>query len=392
MKLINYSLAALMAVGISSFASDNLADAFQNGSVSGEIRAFYFDRDYGTGSPNTDADILNFAFRLSYVTDTFYGFRLGGGFQTQHSPYADDAAKREYRGTWDMYGSGAVLSEAYLGYTFSKTDIKLGRQYLNMPLMRSDGSRIILQAFEGVSVISNELPDTTLMAAYVTKLQDRTSGDGDIPDFEKLPNGGDYGYVFGIENKSISDLKLTLAYGEQDKSHSMTQIQADYTPKIGDYTYTLGAQYFNTDYDDSTTHDSNIYAVKAGIQIGNFSTYVAYAEIEDGNSMFGIVGTDDKPSLYTSAKLEAGLYNESEQYAVDTNYMIAPINLLVGARYVNVDYETNEEVDYSGVYAAHEFRSGPLKGFSTVVLYEQADSNIEANDKDEFRLRLIYSF
>lgn len=393
MKLIKFSLAAIMAMGVSSFASENLADAFKDGSFSGEVKSFYFDRSFDSNSTRTDSDILNFGIKMDYETADFYGFRLGAGFQSSSSPYADDDAKQEYSGPYDMYGPGTVLSQAYLAYAFGKTDLKIGRQYLNIPLMRSDGSRIVLQAFEGASVINKDLPNTTLMGAYVTKFQNMTSGDGDIPDFEKIANDGDYAYVIAAENKSIEDLKLTLAYGEQDESHSMSQIQADYTPKFGSLDYTFGAQHLTTDYDSNASDDSTIFGLKAGIGIGNFSTYIAYEDIQDGNPMVGILGTDDKPTLYTSAVIEAGVYVESDQYAIDANYMIEQADLLVGARYVNVDYaQTTEEVEYTGLYAAHEFKSGMLKGFSTVLLYEDVDSNIDSNDLDEIRLRLIYKF
>ena len=47
MKLAKLSLAAMVVAGLasSSFAaSDTLADAFKNGKVNGELRAWYFDR------------------------------------------------------------------------------------------------------------------------------------------------------------------------------------------------------------------------------------------------------------------------------------------------------------------------------------------------------------
>ena len=53
MKLAKLSLAAMVVAGLasSSFAADTLADAFKNGKVSGELRAWYFDRE---GSPTAD--------------------------------------------------------------------------------------------------------------------------------------------------------------------------------------------------------------------------------------------------------------------------------------------------------------------------------------------------
>ena len=53
MKLAKLSLAAMVVAGLasSSFAADTLADAFKNGKVNGELRAWYFDRE---GSATAD--------------------------------------------------------------------------------------------------------------------------------------------------------------------------------------------------------------------------------------------------------------------------------------------------------------------------------------------------
>lgn len=56
MKLSKLSLVAIVVAGLtsSSFAaSDTLADAFKNGKVTGELRAWYFDRDTGDQNTNT---------------------------------------------------------------------------------------------------------------------------------------------------------------------------------------------------------------------------------------------------------------------------------------------------------------------------------------------------
>ena len=58
MKLAKLSLAAIVVAGLasSSFAADTLADAFKNGKVNGELKAYYFTTDNGS---TTDADIFS---------------------------------------------------------------------------------------------------------------------------------------------------------------------------------------------------------------------------------------------------------------------------------------------------------------------------------------------
>ena len=138
MKLAKLSLAAMVVAGLasSSFAADTLADAFKNGKVSGELRAWYFDREGSAtadpdktaankGGKDINADIFNTGVVLGYVTDSFYGFKLGATFQSNYAAFADGSlteagtAKSDFKG--DEYGSGAVLSEAYVQYSIGKT-------------------------------------------------------------------------------------------------------------------------------------------------------------------------------------------------------------------------------------------------------------------------------
>ena len=123
MKLAKLSLAAMVVAGLasSSFAADTLADAFKNGKVDGELKAYYFSKDNGDKTEN----IFTTGVMLGYKTAPLYGLTLGLTFQGSASPFADKGAKGNDGDTAnfasDMYGSGAVLSEAYVAYTMKNT-------------------------------------------------------------------------------------------------------------------------------------------------------------------------------------------------------------------------------------------------------------------------------
>jgi len=151
MQFVKLSLVAVVVASLASntFAADTLADAFKNGKVSGELRAWYFDKDTEKLNSSTaptsvvkdttkSGDILNTALILNYVTDTFYGFNVGATMQANAAPFVDEEGKEAYKD--DMWGSGAVLSEAYLGYTIGKTNAKIGRQYISTPVVNGSGS------------------------------------------------------------------------------------------------------------------------------------------------------------------------------------------------------------------------------------------------------------
>lgn len=387
MKLVKLSLAAMIAVGTSAVASDSLAEAFKNGTLKGELKTYYFDRDSGNGA--SKGDIINVGLNLNYVTGDFYGFKGGMTVQTSNAPWADEEGKTKFKG--DMWGSGAVLSEAYLAYTFKKTTFKIGRQYIATPLLKGSGSRFIKQSFEGFTAVSKDIPSTTLMAAYVNKFQNRTDGSGKIADFESLGTDVEYGYSVAAINKSLPGTTITAAYGELDNSYSMLFAEAKYAAKMDKAKYNVALQYSETDYESDATEDASFYGVKLGGGIAGFNAYAAYAEVQDGTSKFGIVGGGRKTMLYTTSVTDAGEYKESEQYAIDANYMFKNLGLKLGARFVDVDYATDEEADWTAVYAAYKFK-GALKGLTTSIQFEQKDSSTDSKDKEEIRFRAIYKF
>lgn len=85
----------------------------------------------------------------------------------------------------DEFGSGAVLSEAYLKYAIGKTTAIVGRQFISTPLIFGSPARFTKESFEGVTVVNTDLPATTLMAGYITKFQGRTSEAVDAYDINK---------------------------------------------------------------------------------------------------------------------------------------------------------------------------------------------------------------
>ena len=415
MKLAKLSLAAIVVAGLasSSFAADTLADAFKNGTVNGELKAYYFTRDNG----NDDSDIFTTGVMLGYKTASFYGFTLGLTAQGSSSPFADDDAKGENGNTAsfvsDMYGSGAVLSEAYIAYNIGKTTAMVGRMFLDTPLVSGSGSRVIKEAFEGAAIINTDLPNTTLIAGYVQKFQSRTNRDGDVGEFTKtfstnssvnaeLDNGG---YTFAVINKSITGLTLTGAYayadvyaeaGAVDGGVNIGYVEALYEGKVGEVGFTLGAQDYYNSFEDSTTADDsiNLYAFKAGLSFKGINGTVAYSQVSDdavaGDALISGLG-NGADLLYTDPVIAMNGYNrDTKSYLIDLNYDITEA-ANIGVRYVLADgylgatsnpktvTSDKYEASSSAVYGSYKF-AGALKGFSLGAQYEKQDKDVDGDD------------
>lgn len=396
MKLTRLSLAAIVVAGLtsSSFAADTLADAFKNGKVTGELKAFYFDRDTGVNTASIgagDASIFVTGVMLNYVTDSLMGFKFGATAQSSSAPFATEEAKQVF--AKDMYGSGAVLSEAYLEYSFAKTTAKIGRQFISSPLVASSGSRVIKDSFEGATLINTDLPNTTIGFGYVDKWQARTN-QGWAPkstgmaDFKQV---GDGAYTLFAINKSVPGLMLSGAWAtiqefSVGEDLDLYRFEAKYDGKASNFTYNLGGQYFMTEY-SGATKDADGYAFKAGVGVASIDAYVAYSKIsDDGKVKYGLgYGAD---TLYTQSPIISDNYEPgTEAYAIDVAYKFNA-DAKIGVDYTLSEDPVRGDLSYSAVYGSYAFGGG-LKGLSVLVQYEKEGK--DGND-EELRIKTSYKF
>ena len=419
MKLAKLSLAAIVVAGLasSSFAADTLADAFKNGKVNGELKAYYFseDRPDGAGADgifgNADDtksgrnDIFTTGVMLGYKTAPLYGLTLGLTFQGSASPFADKGAKGNDGDTAnfasDMYGSGAVLSEAYVAYNIGKTTAMVGRMFLDTPLVSGSGSRIIKEAFEGAAIINTDLPNTTLIAGYVQKFQSRTNGNGDVGKFTKtFATGSSVGvgidngaYTLAAINKSVAGLTLTGAYAYADVFLSPTvldgglnigYVEALYEGKAGSIGYVLGVQDYYNNFQDSKTADDtiNTFAVKAGLSFKGLNATVAYSQTSDdavaGGAIVSGLG-NGADLLYTDAVINSpGYTRDTKAYMADLNYDVTSA-LNLGARYVEIKDDFNDgKGSFTSVYGY--YKCDVLKGLKLGLEYENQGKDLDGDD------------
>jgi len=441
MKLAKLSLAAIVVAGLasSSFAeSTTLADAFKNGKVNGELRAWYFDRDNGTSTEN----IFNTGVSLGYVTDSLYGLSLGLTMQSNYSPFANDAEKTMY--TSDLYGSGAVLSEAYVAYTIGKTTAKIGRQYIATPLVNGSGSRMIKESFEGAVVVNTDLPSTTVFGGYADKFQGRTTNidksltdktASDIGEFKKTAvfygagtTGGsnvfgfDGAYTIGAINKSISNLTLTAQYlyvndvslldGTVLGDSNVFYGEGNYVVPLSNMKVILDAGYRGsrtTSLLDTAHLEGDLYQGRVGFkELAGFGASFAYSTVSSDQSV--LLGAGNGPTTYTAPLIKAAEVTSganTDAYKIEATYDFSKVGvtgLKVLGQYVYVDQDAVTGTVFNGVGAKtkNKFWEGQvaydipsLKGLTLSLEYENATKEVENKadvDSNEMRFRANYKF
>jgi len=447
MKLAKLSLVAMVVAGLasSSFAADTLADAFKNGKVNGELRAWYFDRDTGDQNTNTlargNADLFSTGVMLGYVTDSLYGLSFGATFQGNYAPFADNDAKNLY-GT-DMYGSGAVLSEAYVTYTLGKTTAKVGRQFITSPLVNSSGSRMIKEAFQAAVLINTDLPNTTLVAGYSDKMQGRTSDydrsvagvNSEMPSFKKEAVfygtgttagsnvfGFDGAYTAAAINKSITNLTLTGQYlfvnaveATNGGDASVYYAEGNYVLPLSnmkllfDATY-RGSRTSNATF-DSFHVEGDMYQGRVGFsELAGFNASFAYSTVATSDQSV-LLGAGNGPTTYTAPLIKGAEVTSganTDAYKVEVGYDFSKVGvtgLKVLGQYVkiNQDRATNVSgivLNGATVDTDSTFWEGQIsydlpsvKGLTLSLEYE--DGKVETattKNSSEMRFRANYKF
>lgn len=298
MKLAKLSLTALVMCG-SLFAAETLEEAFKASKVTGELKGEYASSNF-LGKSSSD-NVSGVAGSLNVITGELYGFKAGVTFQAAHLLDIDRAGNVFQD---DLDAAGAVLSEAYLEYKISHTNLKAGRQYIYIPLVATSTSgqpseSLLKDSFEAYMITNADLPNTTVMAGYISKYQNQTDGNKNVGRFEKnaVEDGA---YTVYIKNKSLTNTTLQAQYlsvngytASSDKE--ALYVQADYV-LAG---HTLSAQYINsTDKSaGSSLKDGQAWGVKATgpLGLGQLGYVTAFtSSFKDGDVYAGLgKGTGD---------------------------------------------------------------------------------------------------
>ena len=393
----------LQPVVASAEVQTSLFEAFKQGSVTGELKTYFFSQTFDADGLN-DSQIWVNGGNLGYKTDSFYGFKLGGTFQASFVGHKDDP---DGRTAGSMDADGAVLSEAYLSYDLFNTEIKGGRQYLNFPLVSGSGSRLIKESFEAYLLSNRDIPDTTLTAGFVTKYQTRTdkssyddnwfvdyeqNGTGDPGDFYDI--GDDGMFFLYLKNNSVKNLGIQVQYLNVFDEVAGFYADAKYSFDVQFKPY-LAAQIYYTDYDDDTKDSNGLYGFKGGVKVFDFDIFAAYTSTggDEGDArVFRGVGQGSSSQYTTTTKtsgrdaFEAG----TDSFQIGTGYTYK--DLAAKFRYTIFDKpEENGDLDEYTLNFMYKL-AGWAKGFSVSIDFSILDYENDLRDATDLRSRLIYSF
>jgi hypothetical protein len=415
MKLTKMSLVAALLIGSSAFALDNVK-------MSGDANLVYQTSDAASGydalkgrtdgtlfskdSSSADASV-NLNVTADLLKNDLVSISAGAGYTVLTTLGLENnfvsnvwgGAHTATAGTGGQYGAalgGAKVNtaswfnEAWVAATAGKTTAKIGRMVLDTPLAFTETWSIEKNTFDAAVVVNQDIPDTTLVGAFVgngngteTFGYDSTTTPATNPGANAQSNvqanglatapvvngNGDFttygtngAYAVGVVNNSYAPLVAQAWYYDIISSAQAYWVQGDLdVSSLGVDGLTLGGQYVNIDASDTVANSdaSQTVAAKIGYAMKDmFAASLSYSQV----STKGVLGAANTATSTGQSKL----YTEAWwNYGQVTKLGAKSINLTVeapvadvadfGLYVTNVDQKTAQDLTEVTLTASKSF-------------------------------------
>ncbi|WP_201352455.1 hypothetical protein [Hydrogenimonas urashimensis] len=416
MKFAKLSLAAIMAMGISAFATDIKVD--------GDVKVFYGTNDADewagalaghapedSGLFKQDNSYANAAFRIGMTANDMPAGLTGRISLTLLETLGLESSIVSDVWAGNHVGSQIWFDEANIkGTVFDKTTVIAGRQYLDTPMVFSEKWNIASNSYDAAVVVDQHIEKTALVAAWVMRsnvngintvsTEERFGGQT----FDTFPGafGSDANgaYAFGAVTSLIPYTTAQAWYYSVDSIADAYWLQADVKPAIGeDMNLEIGGQFAGTMLGDgmakklglNDTDDATVWAVKVGLDIAGARISGAYSSVDKGDVGFANVG-GAQSKLYTEAWWNYGYVSatDTDAYNITAEYSWADVADF-GAYYTysEQDKKTAGTADDKEMTEFALTASKSFGAFDTSLAYIYTDAD-DQNDGDSYNTLQVY--
>jgi hypothetical protein len=323
MKLVKMSLLAATLVASSAFAIDNVK-------VSGDAKLYYATNDgenmvADAALFNKDSSAGQAALGLGLTADLTEGVSAGVHMTAISAMGLTNIVSNVWEASLtDEYW----FDEAWLAGTYGKTTAKVGRMTLDTPLAFTETWSIAKNTFEAGVLLNQDIPDTTLVGAYIGESNHGGAGqyanvvanlDGNQNTNFGLVNGGKGAYAVGAVNNSWTPLTVQGWYYNLPSTATAYWVQGDLALDMG---LSVGAQIAGIKATGVTVGDdaNTAFAGKVGYEMKDtFAVSVAGSQTgENDNGIgagFNVFGVQSK--LYTEAWWNYGYITRADTTAIN---------------------------------------------------------------------------
>lgn len=351
--------------------------------VEGYVRAGY-------QNDGKDATDLALGGKLHVETNVWYGFSAGASFYTTHAIGDNDGAGVPFLDSNN--GSYDILGEAYIQAQYGNTTFKAGRQEIDTPYADTDDIGMIPNTFEAYVLTNTDIANTTLMAAYITKM---AGVDADVPE-EFTNTGMDNGIAtFGIVYEGIENLALQGWYYDiQDNTgdRAFTYFDGIYTGEASGIGYELTAQYATQDeFPGDASSDADIFGISAsvGLELVGITVGTAYNSVDGTAADNGFGGGPFVTSSEHLTLAEAGIDGEALIFSAEWDTSFAGLDgLTLAAGYLTLEDTLGTESTELDLTASYAFNDA----LSVDVIYSDVEDNINGDTFENTRVFVNYMF
>ena len=287
--------------------------------------------------------------------------------------------------------NGVALTKAYLTKKVGNTTLKAGRQELPKslsPLAFSESWNVFKNTFDAVVAINSDIPDTTVVGAYVSK----SNGHGDLSSFDNMKAdmaGG--AYMLTVANKSSKMVQPTVSYyalkdlnavGGESGSALWADLQVDANLPVK-----LALQ-GGTIMPENNLDDTTAYGVKVTGKASNVALKLAYTSVDDGAVSVQNVGTGVKTPLYTQMVANQGHISTDADTVVLQAVMPLAAGKLIGQYGLTTDNKSDNS-DFNELDIIYKFKA---LGTNMLAAYVRADHEAASDPANIIRVWTRYNF
>jgi len=386
MNIAKLSLAAIIALGSSAYALEDIK-------VAGEAKLWYQTSDTGASGVSffDKKSALGQAALMMTATgkvSSSTGFGIGAT-ALDTLGLENNLVNGVPSGIGANAGHGADnlktqwwVREAYITHKFGNTLAKIGRQELNTPLAFTEKWNIASNTFDAAVLINSDVPNTTLIGAYVGKGNGSKVAvvalDGE---FTNYVNSG--AYAFAALNKSIENFPINLWYYNVDTV--ATAIWADTNTSVG--MAKIGLQYGSMDPKAAGSETTDAFGVKVSGKVNNIALSLAYTDVSEGVLPVANTATGfKKTKLYTATVFSDGTVAgmpDTSSFKIQAKTKVGSVKLI--GQYGSYDQAGTDKSEFD-LIAVTKMNNINLKA---LYIHQGFDSKLDKDDID--RIRVIAS-
>ncbi|MBU1667674.1 OprD family porin [bacterium] len=321
-------LGSLVALLIIEAEAGSIADTFEKAKVTGQVR---------TGAVQTEDELgdtsntLALGGHLGIKTNPLAGVSAGATFYTTNALFGQDEEAMFLSSDAKSY---SIVGEVYIQADVGNTNIKVGRQIIDTPYADSDDIGMVPNTFEGLRLINQDIPDTTIVLASLDKWSGVDSEQAEK--FNNLQTSGDAVLTAGAIYEGLENTTLQAWHYKLDNAN-FNYVEAGYETEQ----FSVALQY--TDQDNS----NRAYGVTAGVSLGDLALTTAYNRV-NGEVSNGFGGG---PFFTSSEDHTIAEAVDQEALLIGVEYVVKDLTL--GLTHVAFD-KGEDETDYLLSYAFND--------------------------------------